>query len=123
MAAPNIVNVANIFAKTFANVVTTSNAIVIANGSNSGNVLKINTIILSNVDGTYAASANVEYNSAAAGTGTPYRLARTVSVPPNSSLIVVDKSTAFYMEENTSIKTQASANSNLEIIVSYEVLS
>ena len=123
MAAPNIVNVANIFARTFANVLTTSNAIILANGSTSGNVLKINTVIVPNVDGALAADATIEYNTAAAGNGTPYRLASTISVPPDSSLIVIDKSTSLYLEENTSIKGFASAASNLQVIVSYEVLS
>jgi hypothetical protein len=60
---------------------------------------------------------------AAAGTGTPYRLASTISVPADASLIVTDKSTSFYLEENTSIKGFASANSDLEVLISYEVLS
>ena len=123
MANPNLVNVTNINGKTFGNVLTTSNAIIIANGSGSGNVLKINNIVVSNVDGTSAADVTIEYNTAAAGTGTPYRLASTISVPADASLIVTDKSTSFYLEENTSIKGFASANSDLEVLISYEVLS
>jgi hypothetical protein len=123
MANPNLVNVTNINGKTFGNVLTTSNAIIIANASGSGNVLKINNIVVSNIDGTSAADVTIEYNTAAAGTGTPYRLASTISVPADASLIVTDKSTSFYLEENTSIKGFASANNDLEVIVSYEVLS
>ena len=44
MAAPNIVNVTNINGRTFGNVLTTSNVIILANGASSGNVLKINNI-------------------------------------------------------------------------------
>jgi hypothetical protein len=123
MANPNLVNVTNINGKTFGNVLTTSNAIIIANASGSGNVLKINNIVVSNIDGTSAADVTIEYNTAAAGTGTPYRLASTISVPADASLIVTDKSTSFYLEENTSIKGFASANNDLEVVVSYEVLS
>jgi hypothetical protein len=123
MANPNLVNVTNINGKTFGNVLTTSNAIIIANASGSGNVLKINNIVVSNIDGTSAADVTIEYNTAAAGTGTPYRLASTISVPADASLIVTDKSTSFYLEENTSIKGFASANNDLEVLVSYEVLS
>ena len=123
MAAPNIVNVTNINGRTFGNVLTTSNVIILANGSGSGNVLKINNIVISNVDGTSAADVTIELNSLAAGTGTPTRLVSTVAVPADASLIVTDKSTSFYMEENTSIKGFASANSDLEILVSYEVIS
>ena len=123
MAAPNIVNVTNINGRTFGNVLTTSNVIILANGASSGNVLKINNIVVSNVDGTSAADVTIELNSLAAGTGTATRLVSTVAVPADASLIVTDKSTSFYMEENTSIKGFASANSDLEVLVSYEVLS
>lgn len=123
MAAPNIVNVTNINGRSFGNVLTTSNAIIIANGASSGNVLKVNNIVVSNVDGALAADVTIEYNTAAAGNGTPYRIARTISVPPDASLIVTDKTTSFYLEENTSLKGFASASANLEVIVSYEVLS
>ena len=122
MAAPNIVSVSNINGRSFGNVLTTSNAIIIANGSGSGNVLKINNIVVSNVDGTSAADVSIEFNTAAAGNGTVTRLASTISVPPDASLIVTDKSTAFYMEENTCIKGLASANSDIEVFVSYEVI-
>jgi len=123
MAAPNIVNVTNINGKSFGNVLTTSNAIILVNGSGSGNVLKINNIVVSNVDGTTAADVTIEFNTAAAGTGTATKLVSTVSVPADASLIVTDKSTAFYMEENTCIKGLASANSDLEVFVSFEVIS
>jgi len=123
MAAPNIVNVTNINGRSFGNVLTTSNAIIIANGASSGNVLKINNIVVTNVDGSAAADVTIEYNTAAAGTGTPYRIASTISVPADASLIVTDKSTSFYLEENTSLKGFASAAGDLEILVSYEVLS
>jgi hypothetical protein len=123
MANPNLVNVTNINGKSFGNVLTTSNAIIIANGASSGNVLKINNIVVTNVDGAAAADVTIEYNTLAAGTGTPYRIASTISVPADASLIVTDKSTSFYLEENTCIKGFASAAGDLEVLVSYEVLS
>lgn len=123
MANPNITGVTAIYGKSFGNVLTTSNAIIIANGSGSGNVLKINNIVVSNVDGAAAADVTIEYNTAAAGTGTPIRLASTISVPADATLIVTDKSTSFYLEENTCIKGFASVNGDLEVLVSYEIIS
>jgi hypothetical protein len=123
MANPNLVNVTNINGKTFGNVLTTSNAIIIANASGSGNVLKINNIVVSNIDGAAAADVTIEYNTAANGTGTPLRLASTISVPADATLIVTDKSTSFYLEENTCIKGFAGTAGDLEVLVSYEVLS
>lgn len=123
MAAPNIVNVALINGKIFGNVLTTSNAIIIANGSNSGNVIKINSLIVSNITSSYNSNVTVEYNTAAAGSGTPYRIAGAITVPAAASLIVIDKSTSIYLEENTCIKGFASSSANLEYIVSYEIIN
>ena len=123
MANPNITGVTAIYGKSFGNVLTTSNAIIIANGSGSGNVLKINNIVVSNVDGAAAADVTIEYNTAANGTGTPIRLASTISVPADATLIVTDKSTSFYLEENTCLKGFASAAGDLEVLVSYEIIS
>lgn len=122
MAIPNIVNVSSIQAKSFGNTLTTSNAIVIANGASSGNCIKINNIVLSNYSNA-ATTANVEYNRAAAGTGTATFLVSQVSIPSGASLIVTDKSTGFYMEEDTSIKAVATTGSAVQIFLSYEVIS
>ena len=122
MAIPNIVNVSNIQGKSFGNTLTTSNAIVIANGSTSGNSIKINNVVLANFSNA-AASANVEYNRAAAGTGTATFLVSQISVPSGASLIVTDKSTGFYMEEDTSLKAVSTTANALQIFVSFEVIS
>jgi hypothetical protein len=122
MAIPNIVNVSSIQAKSFGNTLTTSNALVLVNAAASGNCIKINNIVLSNY-GNAAATANVEYNRAAAGTGTATFLISGVSVPIGATLIVTDKSTSFYMEEDTSIKAVSTTANSLQIFTSYEVIS
>ena len=122
MSIPNIVNVSNIQGKSFGNTLTTSNAFVVVNAASSGNCVKINNIVLANLSNS-AATANVEYNRAAAGTGTATFLISQVSIPSGASLIVTDKSTGFYMEEDTSIKAVASAANALHVFVSFEVIS
>ncbi len=122
MANPNIINVSTIRGRTYANVLTTSNVLQVINPASSGNILKINNIVVSNVDGTSAADVSIEINNAA-GSGTAYRIVSTVAVPADASLIVTDKSTSFYLEENSSIKAFASANSDLEIVISYDMIT
>jgi hypothetical protein len=122
MAIPNIVNVSSIQAKSFGNILTTSNALVLVNANNSSNCIKINNIVIANYSAS-AASANVEFNRAAAGNGTATFLISQVSVPAGASLIVTDKSTGFYMEENTSIKATTTTANALQIFVSFEVIS
>ena len=124
MAAPNIVNVTTITGKTtYAALTTTLTTILLANAASSGKVFKINSIMVANVDGTSAADVTVDINTAAAGSGTSYALANTISVPADATLSVIDKTNSFYLEEDKSILGGASANSDLEIVISYEEIN
>ena len=124
MAAPNIVNVATITAKTaYVTPSNTSENVLLSNAASSGKVLKVNMIVAANIDGTSAYDATVAINSAAAGAGTSYKMASTISVPPDASLIVSDKSTSFYLEEDKSIVVTSSTASKITYTISYEELS
>lgn len=119
MAAPNIVNVTSIYGKTVGAALgtTVSTAILTCPADK---VLKINSIIVSNVDGTNAADATVIfYDSSPAGY---WRLASTIAVPGDSTLVVLSKDTAIYLEEGDQIQAGASATGDLQIIISYEEL-
>ena len=124
MAAPNIVNVSTITGKTAKVALTsTSQTTLVTNAASSNKVFKINMIQVANVDGSNACDVTVDVHSAAAGGGTAYSLASTISVPADASLIVLDKNTALYLEENTSITATAGTASDLEVLVSYEEIS
>ena len=124
MAAPNIVNVATITAKTDQLALSTTSATtLVSNAASSGKVIKVNMIQVANVDGTNACDVTVDVHSAASGGGTAYSLASTISVPADSSIVVIDKNSSFYLEEDKAILGGASANSDLEIVISYEELS
>ena len=124
MAAPNIVNVSSILGKTAVVALSsTSQTTLLSNASASDDVLKVNMIQVANVDGTTACAITIDVHSAASGGGTAYSLVATVSVPADASLIVLDKSTAIYLEENTSITATAGTASDLEVIVSYEQIT
>jgi len=124
MAAPNIVNVSTITGKTSLTALAdTSATSVVSNAASSGKVFKINMIQVSNVDGTNAADISVDVHNQDDGGGTGYALASTISVPADASLIVLDKNTALYLEEDQSIVATAGAGGDLEVIVSYEEIS
>jgi len=124
MAAPNIVNVSTITGKTTGGALdTTLTTVLLANAASSGKVFKINSIIISNVDGSSAVDVTVDYNTAAAGSGSSYALASTISVPADATLALIDKNKSFYLEEDTSILGGASANGDAEYIISYEEIS
>lgn len=124
MAAPNIVEVTTIIGKT-ANVAlsTTSATELVSNAASSGKVFKINMIQVSNVDGTNACDVTVNVYSEDAIGGTAFALASTVSVAADSSLVVLDKNTAIYLEEDKSIGVTAGTADDLVVTVSYEEIS
>lgn len=117
MAAPNIVNVATITGKTAVQAVTTTATAIVSNGASSNQVLKINALYVSNVDGTNNAEITVDlFRSSVA-----YRIAFTVVVPADAVLDVISK--AIYLEEGDSLRLTANANSDLEAVCSYEIIA
>ena len=124
MSAPNIVNVSTITGKTAKVALSTTSATtLVSNAASSNQVFKINMIQVANVDGTNACDVTVDVHSAASGGGTAYSLISTASVSADSALVVLDKNTALYLEENTSITATAGTANDLEVLVSYEEIS
>jgi len=124
MTAPNIVNVQTITGTTsVTSLSSTSNTSIVSNAASSSQVYKINNIIVANTNGTNACNFSLFYNSAAAGGGSNTAMASTISIPANASLIALDKSTAIYLPENTSLGVTAGTASVLQVTVSYEIIS
>ena len=124
MAAPNIVNVTTITGKSaVVNLTTTSATAVVSNAASSGKVFKINSLVVSNVDGTNAADITVSYYSEDDIGGTATQIVSTISVPADASLVVIDKNTSIYLEEDRSIGATAGSASDLKVVVSYEEIS
>ena len=127
MANPNIINVASILAGNAGfNLTATATATLITVAADK--ILKINNIMVANVDGTNAATVDVFVDGMGSGTtgisttgadATVY-LAKTVSVPADATLVLL--STPIYLMEGDILKGGASAASDLDLFVSYEVM-
>ena len=128
MANPNIVNVTSILGGNAGwNLSATPTDTLMT--VDSGKVVKLNSIIVSNVDVTNAADVSVFIDGLGTGasgvttTGadaTVY-IAKTISVPADATLVLLD--TPIYMMEGDILKGGASAASDLDLLVSYEVIS
>ena len=128
MANPNIVSVTSIKGESvgFAlSATTTTSLMTVA----SDKIVKINRITVANVDGTNAATVDlfVDGLTTAGASGiTPtgadatVYLAKTVSVPADATLVLSD--TPIYLMEGDILKGGASAASDLDLFISYEVL-
>jgi hypothetical protein len=121
MAAPNIVNVATIKGNTNVATLGATTGNIVTNAASSGKVFKINTVILANFDGTTAYDATLTLYSARAGV--TKNLVSTISVPADASLVVLDKTTAMYMEEGDILAGFASSASKIDVAVSFEEIS
>ena len=116
MAAPNIVQVSSIFGKTAVANVTTSSSNIVQNITNSNAVFKINSLIIANIDG----GASADISASLYRGGFENRIAHTVSVPPDSTIVVISKDTSLYLEEGDAISLFGSANGDLWATCSYE---
>jgi hypothetical protein len=123
MANPNIVNVTTILGTTtFLTPANTTANVLLSNAASSGLVFKINNIVAANVTAS-AANTTVSIDNAAAGAGTDFPIVSTVSVPGNSSLIAVDKTTSFYLMENQSIVVTSGTSAAITYTISYESIA
>ena len=119
MTAPNIINVTSILGKTvFDADISVSDDALLTNAVDSGKVLKVNSLIIANIDGTNAADITVTLCDA--GGSLLATLAKTISVPADSTLVVISKDTSIYLEENREIKLDASAAGDLSAVCSYD---
>lgn len=130
MAAPNVVAVATITAKTnFISLADTSANAVISNPASSNKVMKINTIFVANDDGSNSATIDlIMHNKDGGPTDSPaptksIEIAKTVSIPPGATAVILDKNSALYLEEDHSIYATASAANDLNVFCSYEEIS
>ena len=123
MANPNIVDVTSIYGNTTYLIPSTTSATTwTALTPSSNTVNKIDNIVASNVTAS-AVAVTVAINSAAAGAGTNYRLIYQVPVPVNASIVIVDKSTAFYLGEAQSIVVTVGTASAIELTASFEAIT
>ena len=125
MANPNIVSVTSIKGESVGynlSATTTTTLLTVA----SDKIVKVNRITCANVDGTNAADLTisvVKANYTPDGisnfdTSGDFHLAKTVSVPADATLVILD--TPIYLMEGDVLKGGAGAASDLELFVSYE---
>ena len=129
MANPNIVSVATISAGTLGFNVTASNDALITAPADI--VLKLNTILAANVDGTNSAtldlwltglgaitdSSGSSAATADANDATVY-ICKGLTIPPGATVSILEKS--LYLVEADVLNGVASAASDIDLLVSFE---
>ena len=129
MANPNIVNVTAITAGTLGWNLPTGGLVNLID-PDTGFLMKINRIVVGNVDGAAAADVDVaivttsqtfsDTTLTTAAAATTY-LAKTISVPADASLVISD--TPIYLREGDNLQAQASASGDLDLTITFELLT
>ena len=130
MANPNIVSVTSIVGGNAGWALTHSSLTATLLTVAADVIVKINSLIVTNIHGTNAATVSLEINGIGAGaTGvtlaanltSQVRIASTMNVPADDSLVLIDK--PIYLMEGDVLRGGASASSVLELFASYEVIN
>jgi hypothetical protein len=133
MANPNIVGVTSIYGNTAYVTPSTTSATTswTTNGTTSltgltpaaNTVNRVTQIVVSNTTASAANATVAIANNATFGSGTAYNIAYQISVPANSTLIVVDKTTSFYVTENQSVGVTSGTASALTYVATFEAIT
>lgn len=125
MAAPNIVGPATITAKTatLRSVTGATGTVVVNNAASSNKAIQVVSLYAANIDGTAAVDVTFRLHDQDDGGGNGTAIASTVSVPADATVIVVDKNSPVWLEEDRSIVVTPSASNDLEVVCSYLELS
>ena len=123
MAAPNIVNVTAIYGNTYGAPLTSADSFFVNNIQSSGKVYKINSLYISNIHGTSAADVNVTLNTAYVTASANTKIASTISVAADSTLVLVTKDSSFYIKEEGRLNITTNLNSHLEAVCSWDEIN
>lgn len=118
MSAPNLLGSTTVTGKTALAALTTATANVITNAAASSTVVKLDNVVLANYTAN-AVSANVMINRSS----TLYYVGGTISIPANSTLVLLGKDTSLYLEEGDVLQANVSANTAVSFSAGYELIS
>ena len=96
----------------------------VSNAAASGKVLKINSLIAAGVGNTTGVTVDIYDKATATGAANTVSIASTIAVPTFSSVVIISKENAIYLEEDRSLGVycQPSAGS-INVVVAYEEIS
>ena len=121
MANPNIVQVQHIYGKVSLDTLGTSLAIVLNNPSNSGKLIKINSILVANTSNN---SVDVDCRICRrTGIIKTNHVAKNMSIPEGASLAIVSKEAPLYLPEGYDLEGSATSGNSLDMIIVYEEIS
>lgn len=124
MAIPNLLSLTTVNAKhAKLSLANTSATVLVDNPASSGKSILVVGVYAANDDGAAAVDVTLAHHSAANGAGTDYKLAHTVSVPADQTVVLVSKQAPVILEEDNSLVVTAGAANDLDVVAYYYELS
>jgi hypothetical protein len=118
MAAPNIAQLNSIYGNTATYLANTIAGIFLTNGTNSGSVIKVNSVVISN----YLPTTSNAYIDMVRG-GISYPILGTCQIPPNSTMVAIAKDVMMYLVEGDSLRANSNVSTGVAVTASYETIS
>lgn len=118
MAAPNLKQPVTITGKTAVYSCTASLASALSNAAASDKLLKVNVVRACNLTSSAGSVDLTLYRSSAHS-----YIGKSLSVPPGSSLVLLDRNEYLYLEEGDALYAQANAISTIDLTIHYEEIA
>lgn len=118
MAAPNLIGITSVVGKTQADWCPNTLTSILANAINTSEVLRINSLFVTNV-GNSDAAVSVNFQRS----GLSYYITFNNIIPVGTTTVIMGKDNGIYLEEGDALRIAASSASTLQYVISYEVIS
>jgi hypothetical protein len=121
MPNPNINNASTIYANNHQVAIgSTAATSLVSNAADSGKLLLVDSVIVSNADPAVAVSVTVTRYDNAENVGTPFHIAYQIPIQAGHSLVVIDKTFGFGLLENQSLYVASSVANRLTVDVNWK---
>ena len=119
MAAPNLMAATTLTEGSAGLAVTTSAATLVANAAASGKVIRVKSVIFSNIHATNTGTVTLQVLKNGAST---FRVAYQISVAIGTSFVPVSVENIVHLEENDTLQALANAATTFEALASYDTV-
>lgn len=119
MTAPNLKSPTQVTGKTYASPLLGDVPVLLANPADSGQVWKINSIVIHSIDS--AASTTLSLNLMRFASAASCLLYNK-EITPGTTLEVTTRNTSFYLEEGDSLEVIVADNFVCDALIGYEII-
>lgn len=119
MAAPNLIQVTQVYGRTISTPIGTAVTILASNPSSSNKSYKLNGLFIANIDNSTACKVSVDFLRF----GNSIRIVDRMEITPGETLVAMSRDTSIYLEEGDSLRCYADQENLIHVVLSYEINS